>query len=320
MLLCIYNRISVGKAAGMCRTMCGSIQVQYPFSIDDGCGAPQYRGMFTCNGDLEFLTLSGSYKVQNIDYDKQKVNVFSPNMSTCNTLQPRQDFKMSEVQSVLIPPSPDTYFILLNCSSDSPVLHRYSSLCGNFSGNTCDELYSCPAFKVLMGVPIAPTPPPCCSTDYKTLQFLSLDVIGCSHYTTIYNADNLNGKNPLDWPYGIRLSYSLPDDDCDQCQSTGGTCGFNTETERLLCLCSGMNTTRDCGNWSGTNSLNTSLNTAAVNLLSALVFLFTGAVTLSLRWPLSWRIFVNHCYYYNYLRGMPNFCVAVWSCLQIHWL
>ncbi|WCJ23223.1 hypothetical protein M5689_005262 [Euphorbia peplus] len=75
-----------------------------------------------------------------------------------------------------------------------------------------------------------------------------MNILDCSHYTTVINSDDLRGVGPLDWVYGIKLSYGVPDTGCQRCLDSGGTCGFDTETEGLLCLCSASsNATRECG-------------------------------------------------------------------------
>lgn len=110
----------------LCRNYCNNIRINYPFSIDEGCGAPQFRHMLNCSAsDLFFLTPSGTYKIQTIDYNKRSVVIFDPSMSTCSILQPHHDFVMTDIQSVTVPPSPDTIFVLINCSIDSPVLNHY---------------------------------------------------------------------------------------------------------------------------------------------------------------------------------------------------
>ncbi|OVA16679.1 Wall-associated receptor kinase galacturonan-binding domain [Macleaya cordata] len=230
----------------ICRNLCGGIAINYPFSIDDGCGAPQYRKMLNCSGDLFFLTPSGNYRVRSIDYEKQTMVIYDPSMSTCSTLQPHHDFILTEIQSVVIPPTSDTIFVLLNCSIDSPVLNHYRSLCFNFSGHSCDELYSsCTSFKLFH--PLSGVYPGCCYTSYNTVKLMSMNILDCSHYTTVYNTDDLKGIGPLDWSYGIKLSYMVPNTGCDRCQRTGGTCGFDTETEVMLCVCgSSTNSTREC--------------------------------------------------------------------------
>ncbi|KAI4344723.1 hypothetical protein L6164_011917 [Bauhinia variegata] len=229
-----------------CKTFCGNIPINYPFGLDDGCGAPQFRHMLNCSTDLFFQTPSGAYKVQSIDYDKNHMIIYDPSMSTCSILQPHHDFLMTEIQSAIIPPSQDTVFALLNCSIDSPVLNHYKYLCFDFSGHSCDELYgSCNAFRVFHL--LTNSSPPCCFTGYNTVKFMSMNILDCTHYTTVFDTYNLKGVSPLDWVYGIKLSFSVPDTGCDSCRKSGGTCGFDTETEGLLCLCSSsVNSTREC--------------------------------------------------------------------------
>lgn len=229
-----------------CRSFCGTIPVKYPFGVDEGCGAPQYKGMLNCSTDLFFLTPSGNYKVQSIDYDKKTMVVYDPAMSTCSILQPHHDFLMSDIQSAMIPPASDTVFVLLNCSIDSPVLNHYKSLCFNFSGHSCDELYSaCTSFKLFHL--LSNSSPPCCFTGYDTVKYMSMNILDCSHYTSVYDTDGLKGIGPLDWSYGIKLSYAIPDTGCERCTRSGGTCGFDTQTEGTLCICSSStNSTREC--------------------------------------------------------------------------
>ncbi|BAT77005.1 hypothetical protein LR48_Vigan01g294100 [Vigna angularis] len=229
-----------------CKTSCGSIPINYPFGLEDGCGAPQFRHMLNCSTDLFFQTPSGSYKVQSIDYEKNSMVVYDPAMSTCSILQPHHDFQMTDIQSAIIPPSQDTVFVLLNCSIDSPVLNHYKYLCFNFAGHTCDELYgACNAFRVFHL--LTNSSPPCCFTTYGTVKFMSMNILDCTHYTSVINTENLKGVGPLDWVYGIKLSFSVPDTGCESCKKSGGTCGFDTDTEGLLCLCSSFaNSTRQC--------------------------------------------------------------------------
>ncbi|WJX96326.1 hypothetical protein P8452_77549 [Trifolium repens] len=231
-----------------CKTSCGIIPINYPFALEDGCGAPQFRNMFNCTfTELFFQTPSGPYKVQSIDYNKKTMVLYDPSMSTCSILQPHHEFIMTDIQSAIIPPSQDTVFVLLNCSIDSPVLNHYKYLCFNFEGHTCDELYGgCNAFRVFHLM--TNSSPPCCFTNYNTVKFMSMNILDCTHYTSVFNSDKLKGVGPLDWVYGIKLSFSVPDIGCESCKQSGGTCGFDTDTEGLLCLCSGFNnSTRQCG-------------------------------------------------------------------------
>ncbi|XP_073027715.1 uncharacterized protein [Primulina eburnea] len=229
------------KVCCLCRTICNNIPINYPFGIDDGCGAAQFRHMLNCSAtDLFFLTPSGSYKIQTIDYNKKSIVIFDPAMSTCSILQPHHDFVMTDIQSAMIPPSPDTVFVLMNCSVDSPVLNHYRSLCFNFSGHTCDELYGgCTSFRLFHL--LSNGTPPCCFTTYGTIKYMSMNILDCSHYTSVYNVDGLAGVVPLDWLYGIKLSYSMPDSGCDHCAKSGGSCGFDVETEGFSCICSNTN-------------------------------------------------------------------------------
>lgn len=237
--------------SSLCRNFCNNILIKYPFSIDDGCGAPQFRHMLNCSNaaGLFFVTPSGSYKIQTIDYARKSLVVFDPSMSTCSILQPHHDFIMTDIQSATIPPSPDTIFVLLNCSVDSPVLNHYRYLCFNFSGHSCDELYTtCTSFKLFHM--LSNSTPPCCFTTYDTVRYMSMNILDCTHYTSVYNVDALGGVGPLDWLYGIKLSYSLPDSGCDHCTKSGGTCGFDVETQGFTCICSStINETRDCSNF-----------------------------------------------------------------------
>lgn len=75
-----------------------------------------------------------------------------------------------------------------------------------------------------------------------------MNILDCTHYTSVYNSEELKGVAPVDWVYGIKLSFSVPDTGCDRCGRSGGTCGFDVETEGLVCICSGtMNSTTECG-------------------------------------------------------------------------
>ncbi|KAI3826046.1 hypothetical protein L1987_00088 [Smallanthus sonchifolius] len=293
LIFLILFLFSVSHSLPICRDSCDNIRIDYPFGIDDGCGAPLYRNMLNCSTTssplstpitttttntttpvltptfatptpttmpttmttttttaLFFETLSGSYKVESIDYASKTLTIYDPSMSTCTILQPHHDFLMSDIQSTIIPPSPDTIFALINCSIDSPVLNHYKSLCFNISADhSCDELYtSCTSFRIFSMLS-NDTPPACCFTSYSTLKFMSMNILDCSHYTSFYDVDRLKEEEkPLDWSYGIKLSYSLPDTGCDRCRKSGGTCGFDVETEGMLCICSPtFNSTRQCG-------------------------------------------------------------------------
>ncbi|KAJ8767422.1 hypothetical protein K2173_017466 [Erythroxylum novogranatense] len=263
-----------------CRSFCGNIPINYPFGVDDGCGAPQFRHMLNCSSDLFFITPSGSYKVQSIDYNKKTMVVYDPAMSTCSILQPHHDFIMTDLQSVIIPPTPDTVFALLNCSIDSPVLNHYKNLCFNFSGHSCDELYGgCNAFRLFHL--LTNSTPACCFTSYDTVKFMKMNILDCTHYTTVINTDGLKGIGPSDWVYGIKLSFSVAETGCARCSLSGGTCGYDTETEGMLCLCSSStNATRECAAGSVTAG---GMQMQSTYLHALVVVLGAAALTLSAR-------------------------------------
>ncbi|KAL6008758.1 hypothetical protein ACLOJK_021984 [Asimina triloba] len=276
----------------LCRTQCGAVSINYPFGLDDGCGDPEYHGMLNCSmADLLFQTPSGSYKVRSIDYDKNTMVIYDPAMSTCTMLQPHHDFLLSDLQNIVIPPSDDTVFALLNCSFDSPVLNRYRSLCFNFSGHSCDELYSaCSSFKILsLSNGTAVGGPSCCFTEYTTIKFMSMNILDCTHYTTVYGLDDLKGVGPMDWQYGMEMSFAVPNSGCEHCQRTGGTCGYNTETHGMLCLCStGFNSTRECGTIHDPSVMNsTSGGSISYNLMLSLMmdnFVCFDSMTVLFAW------------------------------------
>ncbi|KAL8026017.1 hypothetical protein ABFX02_14G001300 [Erythranthe guttata] len=278
-LAALITFLLAATTTSLCRNFCNNIPINYPFGIDEGCGAAQFRHMLNCSSiGLFFLTPSGSYKIQTIDYNKKTLVIFDPSMSTCSILQPHHDFLMTDIQSVTIPPSPDTIFVLMNCSIDSPVLNHYRSLCFNFSGHSCDELYSsCSSFKLFHI--LSNSTPPCCFTRYDTVKFMSMNILDCTHYTSVYNVDRLEGIGALDWLYGIKLSYSLPNFGCERCAKSGGTCGFDVETQGFVCVCSTTsNATRDCD---GMIAINRGNSLAAAFPSGLQLFLFFLLVALS---------------------------------------
>ncbi|KAM1633885.1 hypothetical protein TB2_011852 [Malus domestica] len=152
-----------------------------------------------------------------------------------------------------IPPTSDTVFTLLNCSVDSPVLNNYKSLCFIFSGHSCDELCdSCNAFWIFRSGSGLATPttnpggfltnganststtaaaaatvsPPCCFTGYDTVKFMGMSILDCTHYTSVTNTDELKGLGPLDWIYGIKLSFAVPDTGCDRVRGERSPAGL----------------------------------------------------------------------------------------------
>ncbi|CAH8337074.1 unnamed protein product [Eruca vesicaria subsp. sativa] len=287
-LFTLTTLTSTASAATSCRTSCGSIPINYPFGIDQGCGSPQFKAMLNCSStDLYFVTPSGGYKVRSIDYDKNTMVVFDPSMSTCSILQPHHDFKLSDIQNAIIRPSYDTVFALFNCSNDSPVHNRYRSLCFQAAGHSCDELYSsCTSFRIFNttspngGNSTVHATPYCCFTSYDTVRVMSMNILDCSHYTTVIDGGKMRGVAPMDWSYGIELSYSVPEIGCGRCRKSGGTCGFDDETEIFLCQCPNSNniSTRDCGGGVSDQGGCSSTNTNYATLFLAMLVSFICAM------------------------------------------
>lgn len=137
--------------------------------------------------------------------------------------------------------------------SDIPtatLMYRY--LCfTDVEGHSCDELYgSCNAFRVFH-MSSNTTAPACCFTRYSTLRFMSMNMLDCTHFTTVVSAggERLRSVGPVDWVYGIGLSYAVPPGSgCERCKKSGGACGFDTDSGAEMCLCSNtVNATRECG-------------------------------------------------------------------------
>ncbi|RID63440.1 hypothetical protein BRARA_E02449 [Brassica rapa] len=109
---------------------------------------------------------------------------------------------------------------------------------------------------------------------YDTVRVMNMNILDCSHYTTVIDDGKMRGVTPVDWSYGIELSYSVPEIGCDRCQKSGGTCGFDAETNIFLCQCPVSNdvSPRDCGGGvSDKGGCNSSKANYATLLLAMLV-------------------------------------------------
>ncbi|XP_009372125.1 uncharacterized protein LOC103961305 [Pyrus x bretschneideri] len=102
-----------------------------------------------------------------------------------------------------------SYPALLNCSIDSPVLNNY-----NYSPNPGGFLANGANSTSTTAAAAATISPPCCFTGYDTVKFMSMSILDCTHYTSVTNTDELKGLGPLDWIYGIKLSFAVPDTGC----------------------------------------------------------------------------------------------------------
>uniref|UniRef100_A0A5B6YRU6 Wall-associated receptor kinase C-terminal domain-containing protein n=1 Tax=Davidia involucrata TaxID=16924 RepID=A0A5B6YRU6_DAVIN len=153
-------------------------------------------------------------------------------------------------------------FVLLGCSTTSPVFDPNEDLCDTGSGShVCRGLYSC---KGVTGIGLEPNAPmsTCCVYDPSIVlgsgYGLDLPKLQCSSYTSIYGYGGDEG-DPMKWQFGISLQYndSYYTGACKNCEDSGGVCGFTGLAESFACICrNGLNTTSNCFGrgytWSGT--------------------------------------------------------------------
>ncbi|XP_043705078.1 wall-associated receptor kinase-like 15 [Telopea speciosissima] len=252
----------------MCSDTCGSIPVKYPFGTGLGCGNPDFGRYIKCKaGKLQFSTSSGAYTVSSIDYQTQTVILSDPLMSTCNSMQNSGSFRLDSSSPFNI--VTEDIFVLLGCSTTSPVFDPNEELCDNTgsASRVCKGLYSC---KGVSGIGLEPNAPisTCCvyeapigllgSSSYAVLDLPKLQ---CSSYSCIYGFGE-DEMDPKKWNYGISLqfndsNYQTDASNCKNCEVSGGLCGFNGLDESFACVCrNGVNTTTTCYGqgytWSGT--------------------------------------------------------------------
>ncbi|CAI9100998.1 OLC1v1038212C1 [Oldenlandia corymbosa var. corymbosa] len=236
---------------------CGGTPIKYPFGVDDGCGSPSYRHMLDCSGQgheqalvLRNPSAANSWvRIRSIDYAAGTMIVVDPGMSTCSDLEPARGTGIPNLQysAFITPYSMKNGLFLMNCSGDSPVLSKPICFDNIPGSHTCYELYeACSSFKVIAAAVAAL--PPCCFTTYDTVRNMSLNnELKCSHYTSVYDTNGLKeGTDPVDWQYGMKLSFYTPAG-CDACHKSGGACGYDVNTLGLTCLCNPLlNATREC--------------------------------------------------------------------------
>lgn len=156
----------------------------------------------------------------------------------------------------------DNVFVLLGCSTTSPVFDPNEDLCDNGSGShVCRGLYSC---KGVTGIGLQQNAPvsTCCVYESPiglgSSYGLDLPKLQCSSYTSIYGFGEDEG-DPMKWKFGISLKYndSYYTNACKDCEASGGLCGFAGLDQSFACACkNGLNTTTNCFGqgyaWSGT--------------------------------------------------------------------
>ncbi|CAN1179681.1 hypothetical protein LINPERPRIM_LOCUS36543 [Linum perenne] len=244
-----------------CRSYCGNITVDYPFSLRDGCGHPGFRDLLFCfDSVLMFHIASGSYRVMEIDYPYRSLTLHDPHLSTCDDVvlgSKGNGFVLESWRAPYFSPSPNNVFMLIGCSSRSPLFQGFPAKhlpCGNVSGMGCEEYYGCPAWdkvghrKRSDSGTYGSSPPECCAVPYEAIKAINLSRLECEGYSSAYTLAPLRADGPGGWSYGIRVKYSVQGSEefCRACEATGGTCGFGSDGVRQLCMCSGFNSTVNC--------------------------------------------------------------------------
>ncbi|EEF50747.1 conserved hypothetical protein [Ricinus communis] len=214
---------------GTCYDTCGTIPVKFPFGTGFGCGHPEFARYVRCNsGALEFSTGTGIYTISSIDYPSNTLIVEDPLMSTCSSMQNSGSFSLDRASPFTL--TGDNIFVLLGCSTTSPVFDPNEDLCDRGSvTRVCRGLYSC---KGVSGIGLPQNAPiaTCCVYE-SPIQLagytLDLPKLQCSSYTSVYSFGGNEG-DPMKWKFGISLQYngSYYSNICKDCETSGGLCGF----------------------------------------------------------------------------------------------
>ncbi|XP_050237394.1 wall-associated receptor kinase-like 1 [Mercurialis annua] len=246
--------------SGTCHDTCGTIPVKFPFGTGFGCGHPEFARYVRCNsGTLEFSTATGLYDISSIDYPSNTLTVEDPLMSTCSSMQNSGSFSLDRASPFTL--TRDNIFVLLGCSTTSPVFDPKEDLCSTGSvTRVCRGLYSCKGVSGI-GLPQNAPDSSCCVYE-SPIQLagytLDLPKLQCSSYTSIYSFGGSQG-DPMKWKFGISLQYngSYYSNICKDCETSGGLCGFAGLDQSFACICrNGKNTSTSCFAqgyaWSGT--------------------------------------------------------------------
>uniref|UniRef100_A0A7N0T627 non-specific serine/threonine protein kinase n=1 Tax=Kalanchoe fedtschenkoi TaxID=63787 RepID=A0A7N0T627_KALFE len=244
-----------------CRDTCGAIPLKFPFGSGPGCGHPDFARYVECSaGVLQLSTATGLYAISSIDYSTSTLALSDPLMSTCSAMQNSGSFSLGRDSPFSL--MPDNVFVLLGCSTTSPVYDQNEDLCDNGSrSRACRGLYSC---KAVAGLGLRQNAPASTCCVYESPVGvgsgfrLDLPKLQCSSYSSIYGYGDDEG-DPMKWKYGIALRYngSYDSDTCKDCEASSGLCGYSGVKESFSCICrNGMNTSNNCLGrgyaWSGT--------------------------------------------------------------------
>lgn len=249
----IHSRGDIARGMplnGICSDVCGNISVKFPFGTGFGCGHPEFARYIRCSsGDLQFSTLTGIYTVTSIDYSTNTIIVNDPLMSTCTSMQNSGSFSLDRASPFTL--MADDVFVLLGCSTTSPVFDLNEDLCDRGSGShACRGLYSC---KGVTGIGLEPNAPTSTCCVYNSMYVagsgygLDLPKLQCSSYASIYGLGDDEG-DPMKWKFGIALQYNSSDSvACKDCEASGGSCGFTGLGDSFACICrNGVNSTSNC--------------------------------------------------------------------------
>ncbi|XP_074298237.1 uncharacterized protein LOC141629069 [Silene latifolia] len=245
--------------SSLCRTSCGGIEINYPLSIDDGCGSPYYRHILVCSGNtLELRTPSGRYTVKSISYSDPHILVLDPLMWACHDgnrfTRPTRPFSLDSSTHLSL--SNQNEYLFFNCSPDRVIMEPRPMFCERYPDRcdtTCDPAsYLCRhlpqcAPNVLQGSS-------CCSYYPKATESLRMMLKHCPSYTSIHwnNVGGIGTNRPYDQvpEYGVRVDFEIPvTTNCLRCQDRakgGGMCGFEAKSQDFLCLCEDRNVTSYC--------------------------------------------------------------------------
>ena len=243
-----------------CRSYCGNITIDYPFALQYGCGHPGFRDLLFCMNDvLMFHISSGSYRVLEIDYAYQALTLHDPHLSTCDTIVlggRGNGFAVEPWREPYMNPTADNVFMLIGCSARSPLFQGFPGKhlpCRNVSGMGCEEYYDCPAWDLVGHRKVGSGsygsgPPECCALAFEAIKSINLTKLECEGYSSAYSLAPLKMNGPNGWSYGIRVKYSVQENDdfCHACEATGGTCGYGSDGIRQMCMCGSFNSTSNC--------------------------------------------------------------------------
>ncbi|CAK9137585.1 unnamed protein product [Ilex paraguariensis] len=187
-----------------CRSYCGNITLDYPFSLQSGCGHPGFQDLLFCINDvLMFHIISGSYRVLDIDYAYQSLTLHDPHLSTCDSIVLGglgNGFVVEQSRASYLNPTSDNVFMLIGCSVSSPLFRGFPGKhlpCRNVSGMGCEEYYECPAWNTIgfrrVGSAYGSGLPECCAVPFEG-------------YSSAYSLAPLRASGPGQWEYGIRVN------------------------------------------------------------------------------------------------------------------